>query len=89
MVEIAIEINELRDAEEAARIEDEIYEAAATAAPAVEDGPVGFSVLDEGRSVDIQVVVPGWVGHRTLQPRPLPGEARRAAQELLELVALR
>jgi hypothetical protein len=87
MVEIAIEINELRDAEEAARIEDEIYEAAA-AAPPGDEVPVGFSVLDEGRSVDIQVAVDGWTGHRTLRPRPEPGEARRAAQELLELVAL-
>ena len=88
MVEIEIEINELRDADEAARIEDEIYEAAAEADPA-EEGPVGFSVLDEGRSVDIRIAVPGWVCHRTLQPRPRPGEARQAAQELLELVALR
>jgi hypothetical protein len=90
MVQIEIEINELRDAEMAARVEDEIHEAAERVQDArePEHRRVGFSVLDEGRFVDIQIDVPGWTGRRTLDSQPLPGEARRAAEELLETVGL-
>jgi hypothetical protein len=87
MAHIDIAINELRDLATASRVEDEIFEAAERAAEP-EDGHVGFSVLDEGRSVDIQVEVLGWVARRSVPPHPRPGQVRKVVQELLESVGL-
>ena len=87
MAHIDIEINELRDFEEASRVEDEIFEAA-EGASTPETGHVGFSVLDEGRCVDIQLEVLGWVARRSVPPHPRPGEVRQAVEEMLASVGL-
>ena len=87
MAHIDIAINELRDFEVATRVEDEIFEAA-EAASTPESGHVGVSVLDEGRCVDIQVEVLGWVAHRSVPPHPRPGEVRQAVEEMLASAGL-
>ena len=88
MAHIEIAINELRDVDVATRVEDEIYEAAEGAADP-EAGTVGISVLDEGRCVDIELEVPGWVTRRCLPGQPRPGQVRQVVEELLASIGLR
>ena len=87
MAQIAIAVNEVRDPALATRLENEVYEAAA---PAMEpdEGVVGVSILDEGRHVDLELELLGWVERFAIPSTPQPGAVRAAVERFLCHVGL-
>jgi hypothetical protein len=88
MAHVDIAVNEVRDPALAVRLENEIQEAAADAEEP-DNGVIGFSIFDEGRHVDIQMELAGWVEHCEVSSSPRPGDVRRVVERFLGELGLR
>jgi hypothetical protein len=88
MAQFEIALNEVRDRALAVRLEHEIGDAA-TGASEPDEGMLGFTILDEGHHVDIQMELLGQVERRAVSCHPGPGEVRRVVERFLSDVGLR